>query len=160
MKHSIFDEINDLVKFNGPLLAGLDPDKDRILDLYEKSGEAQNDFSDCDGNYMVENIIYDYCIRYIDAIKDVCCAIKINSAFFECSRFEPLFRSVCTIASDEGLYVIADVKRADIGNTSNPMYEHDKKMMDNLGYVRFECKEMNNSDEIYINENNNFYDEN
>lgn len=37
----------------------------------------------------------------------------------------------------------------DIGNTSYPMYEHDKKMMDNLGYVRFECKEMNNSDVGY-----------
>jgi len=115
---SIFDEINDMIKFRGPLLAGLDPDKDKIVELYELSGEAQEFFTDECGNYMIENLIYDYCVKYIDAVKDVVCAIKINSAFFESNHLEPLYISICKIACDEGLYVIADVKRADIGNTS------------------------------------------
>jgi orotidine-5'-phosphate decarboxylase len=115
---TIFNEINDMVKYCGPLLAGLDPDVDHILDIYEKSGEAQESFSYDDGEYMIEDIVYDFCVRYIDAIKDVVCAIKINSAFFENRHLEQLYIDICKIASDEGLYVIADVKRADIGNTS------------------------------------------
>lgn len=116
--YSIFDEMNDLIKLRGPLLAGLDPDTDKILELYINSGEAQEKFQDNYGNYMEEDIIYDYCKRYVDAVKDVVCAIKINSAFFERNHMEDRYLNICTRAEDEGLFVIADVKRGDIGNTS------------------------------------------
>ena len=63
-------------------------------------------------------MIFDFCTKYIDAVSDVVSAIKINSAFFESYHLESLYMTICKLAKEEGLYVIADVKRADIGNTS------------------------------------------
>ena len=98
--------LNCLVQDKGPLLAGLDPDYDKIKDLYNRMDRY-------------ETIPFiDYCENYIDAIKNIVAAIKINSAFFEAHRYEEVYFDIARIAKENGLFVIGDVKRADIGNTS------------------------------------------
>ena len=58
------ERLNKLVSEKGPLLAGLDPDMDKIWDVTAMK-------------------MPDFCFDYIDAIKDKVAAIKINIAFFE-----------------------------------------------------------------------------
>ena len=62
--------------------------------------------------------LFVYCGDYIHAVKELAPAIKINSAFFEAVNAEDVYRDVAQLAKDEGLFVIGDVKRADIGSTS------------------------------------------
>lgn len=111
------ERLNQLVKEKGPLLAGLDPDIDKILSINEQTENVSKDaFEDYDK--FLEAVMRDYCGHYIDAVKDEVVAIKINIAFFEAYRMEELFWKVVDYAKVAGLFVIADVKRADIGNTS------------------------------------------
>ena len=115
---SFFDRLNESVIARGPLVAGLDPDVTKICDLYLHTGEATVPEFMTKGKVNSENMIFDFCTKYIDAVSDVVSAIKINSAFFESYHLESLYMTICKLAKEEGLYVIADVKRADIGNTS------------------------------------------
>ena len=104
----IMERLNKGVMEKGPLVAGLDPDQDQLRRL---AFDAGNVLADSD-------FLYDYCFTYIEAVKDVVSAIKINIAFFE-ALWQPLvFYDVVEKAKAEGLIVIADVKRGDIGNTS------------------------------------------
>lgn len=101
MKNAM-ERLNEMVEKKGVLLAGLDPDMDKIWDIMEMSA---------------------FCFDFIDAIKDEVAAIKINIAFFEASGDLDLFWDVAERAKEAGLFVIADVKRADIGNTSKKYAE-------------------------------------
>lgn len=103
MKNAM-ERLNELVSKKGPLLAGLDPDMDKIWAVTAMK-------------------MPDFCFDYIDAIKDKVAAIKINIAFFEASFDMDLFWEVAEKAKSEGLFVIADAKRADIGNTSEKYAE-------------------------------------
>ena len=103
------ERLNELVKQKGPLLAGLDPDMEKVLELPKETGNCG--MAACD--FMQE-----FCYKYIDAVKDQVAAIKINIAFFEAVGMSDLFWACAEKAKEEGLFVIADVKRADIGNTS------------------------------------------
>ena len=102
------ERLDNLVHINGPLVAGLDPDFRKITELYEASYR---------GGY--ENVVWDFCVEYIRAlIRAEVYVIKINTAFFEAYNAERLYWQVAAYAKSRGLYVIGDVKRADIGNTS------------------------------------------
>ena len=111
------ERLNLMVMEKGPLLAGLDPDVDKVLSMNEQIGKfSESDFEEY-GDYL-EMVMSDFCCNYIEAVKDQVVAIKINIAFFESAGMEDLFFEVAEIAKEAGLFVIADVKRADIGNTS------------------------------------------
>lgn len=110
--------LNDLiVEKNSRICAGLDVKWEDIPDSFkkefgwddEKGEENMEDFS---------QIIYKYCEKYIDAVADIVPAIKINSAFFEREHLEDLYLEVAFYAREKGLFVIGDLKRADIGSTS------------------------------------------
>lgn len=110
--------LNDLiVEKNSRICAGLDVKWEDIPDAFkkefgwddEKGEENMEDFS---------QIIYKYCEKYIDAVADIVPAIKINSAFFEKEHLEDLYLEVAFYAREKGLFVIGDLKRADIGSTS------------------------------------------
>lgn len=129
MKNAM-ERLNELVMAKGPLLAGLDPDIEKVLEMYaqmdeNKKNEAgkpiEKNFEDY-GDY-IENVMYDFCCDYIEAVKDTAVAIKINIAFFEGCGMEDLFFYVAEKAKTAGLFVIADAKRADIGNTSKQYAE-------------------------------------
>lgn len=116
------ERLNEEVIKKGPLLAGLDPDVDKIRALYEKIGKFSRKSYLNQENYN-KVILYDYCVSYIEAVKDKVAAIKINIAFFEAHHMEELFWIMAGEAKEAGLFVIADVKRADIGNTSKQYAE-------------------------------------
>lgn len=105
---NVMESLNDGVLEKGPLLAGLDPDMDKLKVLSDTIGYMG---ADCD-------FLRNYCFEYIEAVKDTVAAIKVNIAFFEAYALLPTFWEVLDKAKANGLVVIADVKRADIGNTS------------------------------------------
>lgn len=102
------ERLNKAVMEKGPLLAGLDPDMEKLRALSKEIGYKG---TDCD-------FLRDYCFEYIKAVKDTVVATKINIAFFEACEQLNIFWEVAEQTKEEGLFVIADVKRADIGNTS------------------------------------------
>lgn len=115
--------LNDLiVKKRSRICAGLDVKWEDIPNAFklecgwddEKGEENMEDFS---------QIIYKYCEKYIDAVSDIVPAIKINSAFFEREHLEDLYLEVARYAMEQGLFVIGDIKRADIGSTSQAYAE-------------------------------------
>lgn len=115
--------LNDLIiEKNSRICAGLDVKWEDIPNAFklehgwdeEKGEENMEDFS---------QIIYKYCEKYIDAVSDIVPAIKINSAFFEREHLENLYLEVARYAMEQGLFVIGDLKRADIGSTSQAYAE-------------------------------------
>jgi len=115
--------LNDLiVEKDSRICAGLDVKWEDIPNAFkleygwddEKGEENMEDFS---------QIIYKYCEKYIDAVSDIVPAIKINSAFFEREHLEDLYFEVARYAMEQGLFVIGDIKRADIGSTSQAYAE-------------------------------------
>ena len=104
----LMERLNKAVMEKGPLLAGLDPDMEKLRALSKEIGYKG---ADCD-------FLRDYCFEYIKAVKDTVVATKINIAFFEACDQLKIFWEVAEQTKEEGLFVIADVKRADIGNTS------------------------------------------
>lgn len=93
--------IRDLRSF---LCVGLDPDFSKLPEFYKKSQEP----------------LLDFCKDVVRATESVAVAYKINIAFFErwgsqgYRQLEELMRFL-----PENSFVIADAKRADIGNTSS-----------------------------------------
>lgn len=123
--------LNELIKMkNSRICAGLDPTWEDIPDSLKKKVETELNISESvlprsqrmspnqRRRLLLENVVYEYCVQYIQAVKDVVPAIKINSAFFEKEGLENLYQEVADEAKACGLFVIGDVKRADIGNTS------------------------------------------
>lgn len=114
---------NLILEKNSRICAGLDPTWDNmpkvIKNLYEskKCKGCECGHCECE-NIEFDEAFYDYCHQYIEAICDIVPAIKINSAFFEQYGLEELYFDVAQEAKEAGLFVIGDVKRADIGSTS------------------------------------------
>lgn len=118
MEKNAMQVLNDLiVEKNSRICAGLDVKWEDIPNAFkkefgwddEKGEENMEDFS---------QIIYKYCEKYINAVADIVPAVKINSAFFEREHLEDLYLEVAYYAREKGLFVIGDLKRADIGSTS------------------------------------------
>lgn len=70
------ERLNERVKSKGVLLAGLDPDIDKILSINEETAEFSKN------SIKSYELIDNFCYSYIQAIKDEVAAIKINIAFF------------------------------------------------------------------------------
>lgn len=118
MEKNAMQVLNDLiVEKNSRICAGLDVKWEDIPNAFkkefgwddEKGEENMEDFS---------QIIYKYCEKYINAVADIVPAVKINSAFFEREHLEDLYLEVAYYAREKGLFVIGDLKRADISSTS------------------------------------------
>ena len=85
------------------LCVGLDPDLSKIPPFILE----------------MEDPIFEFNKRIIDATQDLCVAYKPNIAFYEClgaKGWESLQKTVDYISDDA--FLIADAKRGDIGNTS------------------------------------------
>ena len=118
MEKNAMQLLNDLiVEKNSRICAGLDVKWEDIPNAFKK----EFGWDDQKGEENMEDfsqIIYKYCEKYIDAVADIVPAIKINSAFFEREHLEDLYLEVAYYARKKGLFVIGDLKRADIGSTS------------------------------------------
>ncbi len=97
-----------ILEKNSRICAGLDPSWEEILKLKK-----------CEKNVFFQpDVLSKYCSDYIDSIYDIVPAIKINIAFFEKMQCCDVYFEVANYAKEKGLFVIGDVKRGDIGSTS------------------------------------------
>ncbi len=96
-----------------PLVVGIDP---RVGQLPEKIKNGM-DANDCES---VANAFAEFGIAVIDVVKDLVPAVKPQAAFFE--QLGPLgmaaLAQVVDHAAAEGLIVVMDAKRGDIGSTA------------------------------------------
>lgn len=99
-----------------PLLVGIDPVYDQLPAFITRHREL-NDEDDVQAS---TDALIEFSNRIIKVIAPHVAAVKINSAFFERYFWEGLeaYSAVVQEASANGLIVIGDVKRSDIGNTS------------------------------------------
>ena len=117
-----FDHLQDLIKAKkNPTVAGLDPKPEYVpphilrasLDKYGETLEG------------AAEAIYRFNIGLIDALCDVVPAVKPQSAYYERLGWHGMMILEETIryARAKGLFVIADVKRNDIGSTAQAYAE-------------------------------------
>jgi len=108
--------ITAIKKKNNPTVAGLDPKLDFIPEYYvneafERHGRTLKGAAEA---------IWQFNKRLIDEIYDVVPAVKPQSAYYEMYGWEGVrvLEQTISYAKERGLYVIADVKRNDIGTTA------------------------------------------
>lgn len=104
-----------IIEKKNPSCVGLDPRLNQIPDfILEKNKEQFGETIKA-----VAATILEFNIHIIDAVKDIVPAVKPQIAFYEQYGAEGLwaFDATCRYAQDQGLLVIADGKRNDIGST-------------------------------------------
>ncbi len=113
MQSNIADQLIEKIKQKkAPIVVGLDPVIDKIPNIY-KAGRS-DDFAG------TAAAIYEFNVDIIDAVKDIAPAVKPQMAFYEMYGADGILVLEKTIeyAKQQGLIVIEDGKRNDIGNTA------------------------------------------
>lgn len=112
MQNAIDKLINKIKELDNPTVMGLDPTYDKIPDIIK---EKYN--KDIKG---VCSAIFEFNKALILAVYDIIPAVKINIAFYEMYGLEgmKLFEKTCDFAKENGMIVIVDAKRGDIGTTA------------------------------------------
>ena len=97
------DALTQATREKSPICVGLDPNISKLPE-----GIAQN----------AEGMLL-FCKGIIDAVKDITACVKPQMAYFEELGWEGMkvFWETCAYAKEQGLLVIADGKRNDIGST-------------------------------------------
>ena len=110
---NIIDQLIEKIKImKNPTVIGLDPRYEMlpkcVKDKYPKTLEG------------VGQAIIEYNKALIDAIYDIIPAIKPQIAFYEMYGIPGMqaFKETCEYAKQKGMFVIADIKRGDIGSTA------------------------------------------
>lgn len=97
------DRLQEKINQSSPVCVGLDPALEKLPNGLHRSAQG----------------VLEFCKGIIDATKDIASCIKPQMAYFEVLRAEGMqvFWDVCDYAHQQGLIVIADGKRNDIGTT-------------------------------------------
>ena len=110
---NIIDQLIEKIKImKNPTVIGLDPRYEMlpkcVKEKYPKTIEG------------VGKAIIEYNKTIIDAIYDIIPAIKPQIAFYEMYGISGMqaFKETCEYAKQKGMFVIADIKRGDIGSTA------------------------------------------
>lgn len=128
-----------------PIVVGLDP---RIEMIPE---EVKAKYFEKYGNTLeaVKHSLIEFNRGIIDAVYDLVPAVKPQIAFYEKYGIEGLiaYKDICAYAKEKNLYVIADVKRGDIGSTSKAYSEA------HLGYTEINGEKVQafESDSVTVN---------
>lgn len=103
--------IDKIAEKRNPTVAGLDPRLEFLPDELRKTA------TDAESSAKA---VAEFNCRIIDEIKDVVPAVKIQSAFYELFSYHGVraMEETARYAKDNGLIVMADVKRNDIGPTA------------------------------------------
>lgn len=103
------DALTAATKVKSPVCVGLDPNISKLPEGISKDAEGMLTF----------------CKGILDAVKDVACVVKPQMAYFEVLGWEGMkvFWETCAYAKEQGLLVIADGKRNDIGSTCDAYAE-------------------------------------
>jgi len=110
---NIMDRLIDKIKeTNNPTIIGLDPRYEMLPECvtskYPKTLEG------------IASSIIEYNKTIIDNISDIIPAIKPQIAFYEMYGIPGMkaFYETCKYAKEKGMFVVADIKRGDIGSTA------------------------------------------
>lgn len=109
----IIDNLIDKIKLtNNPSVIGLDTCFDYLPEEMKAKCSTLDD---------VSKAITKFNFDLIDTLKDEIPAVKIQVAYYEMYGVEGMiaFRDTVKYARDNGLFVIADIKRNDIGSTAS-----------------------------------------
>ena len=117
-----FDILQDkIIAMKNPTVAGLDARIEYVpeyirKECYEKYGE---------GIKGAVEAIYQFNVGLIDALCDIVPAVKPQAAYYENLGWQGMEMLERTIqyAKSKGMYVIADIKRGDIGSTATAYAE-------------------------------------
>jgi len=112
-----FDALQDLIRAKkNPTVAGLDPKPEYVPEhirkaCYEQYGESLQGAAEA---------IYQFNCGLIDALCDIVPAVKPQAAYYERLGWRGMEVMERTIryAKEKGMFVIADIKRGDIGSTA------------------------------------------
>lgn len=98
------DRLQDRIAKTSPVCVGLDPALEKLPEGIDRSASG----------------VLSFCKGIIDVTKEIASSVKPQMAYFEVLRAEGMkvFWEVCEYAHQQGLIVIADGKRNDIGSTS------------------------------------------
>mgnify|MGYP000396970947 CR=1 FL=1 len=115
----IIDRLIEKIKeTENPTVVGLDPKAEYVPEhirkaSYEQFGETFEGAADA---------IFQFNKGLIDALCDIVPAVKPQSAYYERLGWPGMSMLEKTIryAHEKGMYVIADIKRGDIGSTAEP----------------------------------------
>ncbi len=113
---SIDNLIKDIISKKSPIVVGLDPRMDSIpTEIIERYKHLEQHPSE-----IVKNSFIEFNKGIIDGVSDLVPAVKVQVAFYEQYGIAGMeaYVETCRYAREKGLYVIADVKRGDIGSTS------------------------------------------
>ncbi|MBT3318720.1 MAG: orotidine-5'-phosphate decarboxylase [Clostridia bacterium] len=107
----IDDLCNAIKKTRCPICVGLDTSYEYLTDAYKSDSPTYSEIS---------KSIYKYNCDIINAVKDIAPSVKVQVAYYEQYGYHGMkcFFDTMSYASDNGLIVIADVKRNDIGSTA------------------------------------------
>ena len=117
-----FDVLQDKIKaMKNPTVAGLDPRIDYVPQYIRDECEAEfgkGIQADCEA-------IYRFNCGLMDALSDIVPAIKPQSAYYELLGWRGMEMMERTIryGKEKGFFVIADIKRGDIGSTAQAYAE-------------------------------------
>lgn len=112
MKKAIDLLIEKIKETNNPTVMGLDPRYEMLPECI-KNKYGKDVKSVCEG-------ILEYNKNLIDNAYDIIPAVKPQIAFYEMFGIEGMkcFKETCKYAKENGMIVIADIKRGDIGTTA------------------------------------------
>jgi orotidine-5'-phosphate decarboxylase len=111
------DRLGKAVKTkNSPLVVGLDPVYNRLPESITSHREMNDEF---DAAAAVD-AIFEFCTRALRIVAPLVPAVKLNIAYFEKYLWEGVesYYSLISEADALGLETIGDVKRGDIGHTT------------------------------------------
>ncbi len=100
--------VSETIRKKNPCIVGLDPEWDLLPDVYKQDFLSKSES------------ILEWAKDVIDAVKDIVVAVKPQMAFYEVYGAEGfrVFEQISEYARKQGLIVIDDCKRNDIGNTA------------------------------------------
>jgi orotidine-5'-phosphate decarboxylase len=108
--------VKQIKEKESPIVVGLDPQYEQLPNLIREISEKKW------GETLeaVGDAIFEFNKGIIDAIYDIVPAVKPQIAYYEQYGIPGLiaYQKTCTYAKEKGLIVIGDIKRSDIGSTS------------------------------------------
>ena len=122
MANHFADRLSDAVKQKStPLVVGLDPVYGRLPEAIRSHGHM-NDETDVAASV---DAIFEFCTRTLKIVAPLIPAVKINVGYFERYFWEGMetYYALVSEAEAQGLEVIGDVKRGDIGHTASAYAE-------------------------------------
>ncbi len=110
--------IDEIVKKDAPIVVGLDPNLKFVPEFLMK--EAAEELGEAGPLEIAAEAVWKFNKAIIDAVYDLIPAVKPQSAMYEQFGIPGLITYQKTIdyAREKGLIIIGDVKRGDIGSTS------------------------------------------